>query len=222
MLIVGVVNEVWNDEQMRKNPPYYREGQGWIRCMLAFKMLIDHNQHPVRCVTDHTPLTWIKSTSGKGAVGEFLLTSMDWLDFDIEYRKGAEMLGSDGLSRYPMLGPKRLRRKGLRSALKDLLKMITRAPNNLKDVGFHAQKDSLMLKPMVEAWRAEVLSVEDLAKAHTVKINTPNLINIPKREYDLGIWLPFSDTITFTCAAALKRGKPFAILCTPSTFGTRA
>lgn len=146
-------------------------------------------------------IQWIKSTSGKGAVGEFLLASAGWFDFNIEWREGKTILGADGLSRYPMLGPKRLRSEGLRAALRDLLKMFLKAPNSLKNIWFHAQKDSEILKPEVVAWRASVLSPEQLKAALTVKISTPNLINIPKREYDLAIWLPYSDRVTYTCFA---------------------
>ena len=211
-LIIRMINCVWKDEQMQRNPTYYREGQGWIEAMLEFKILIDHNQHPVVCITDHTPLSWIKSTSGKGAVGEFLLNSMDWLDFVIEWKEGKSMHGSDGLSRYPMLGPLQLRSQGLRTALVDLLATLTDTPNNLRNIWFHAQKDSEVLKPLVEEWRVKMLKPELLLKALTVKISTPNLINVHKREYDLAIWLPFSDKITHTCAAALNKDKSFAIL----------
>ena len=79
------------------------------------------------------------------------------------------MQGADGLSRYPMLGPLQLRSQGLRTALVDFLAMLTDTPNNLRNIWFHAQKDSEVLKPLVEEWRVKVLKPELLLKALTVK-----------------------------------------------------
>ena len=131
-MVISMANGVWEDSQMNKQPPYYREGQGWIKAVLAFRPYIEHNVHEVTCYTDHSPLSWIKSTSGKGAVGEFLLESMHWLDFHIKYRAGPDMSFADGLSRYPMLGPKRLKSEGLRTALEQLFKATPAAPKEMR------------------------------------------------------------------------------------------
>ena len=74
----------------------------------------------VKSFTDHTPLTWIKHTSGKGLVSQFKFDTLSVIDFEMDYVKGNDTVANS--SRFPMLGPSRPRLTNTgRSKLKILL-----------------------------------------------------------------------------------------------------
>ena len=67
-----------------------------------------HNQFPVECWTDHTPLTWVKHTSGKGPVSQFIIDTLSVIDYNMNYIKGPANVPADTLSRFPLLRPAKL------------------------------------------------------------------------------------------------------------------
>ena len=46
------------------------------------------NKHPIECYTDQSPLTWIKHTSGKGPVSQFIVDKLSVMDYNMHYIKG--------------------------------------------------------------------------------------------------------------------------------------
>ena len=64
-----------------------------------------NNPYPVECYTDHSPLTWVKHTSGKGPVSQFIIDKLSVIDYNMHYIKGRDNIVADELSRFPMLGP---------------------------------------------------------------------------------------------------------------------
>ena len=75
---------------------------------------------------DHIPLTWVKHTSGKGPVSQFVLDNLGSINYTLEYRPGPLHKDADAVSRFPCLGPKVLITEGKREDLKVLLQAIPR------------------------------------------------------------------------------------------------
>ncbi len=101
-----------------------------------------YNKHPVQCWTDHTPLTWIKHTSGKGPVSQFIIDNLSIIDYDMYYIKGEDNIIADSLSRFPMLGPSKLRRAGLGEAVNIMLASLTGTSVDTDRIWFYAGKDT--------------------------------------------------------------------------------
>ena len=74
-------------------------------------------------------MTWIKHTSGKGPVSQFVLDNLGTIDYELRYRPGAQLVEADATSRYPCLGPKRLSKGGMNEAIGTLARVL---PENLK------------------------------------------------------------------------------------------
>ena len=55
-------------------PPYHKEAKAWMNAMELIQPFASGSPFPVQVFTDHSPLTWIKHTSGKGPVSQFLVT----------------------------------------------------------------------------------------------------------------------------------------------------
>ena len=99
------------------------------------------NKHPVHCWTDHTPLTWIKHTSGKGPVSQFIIDMLSVIDYEMHYIKGEDNKIADSLSRFPMLGPSKLNGTGIREATNVLLSALTGTNVDTTKLRFHVGKD---------------------------------------------------------------------------------
>ena len=68
--VIKMWSKAWKTEAWRKKPTYHREAKAWMNGLELTIPYALHNKHPVECWTDHTPLTWIKHTSGKGPVSQ--------------------------------------------------------------------------------------------------------------------------------------------------------
>ena len=106
---------------MRKAPPYYKECAAWMRGLELARVYADAHPLPIKCITDHIPLTWVKHTSGKGPVSQFVLDNLGNLNYSLEYRPGLEHTEADAASRFPCLGPKVLSPEGKMESLKNVL-----------------------------------------------------------------------------------------------------
>ena len=169
------------------------------------------NKHPIECYTDHSPLTWIKHTSGKGPVSQFIIDKLSVLDYNMHYIKGPENVVADALSRYPMLGPRTLTRTGLKRSLDVLLAaLVDTYPLNATRVWLDAGKDTVFLSDEVYEWRKATHNIPRDAKR--LYMNQVSEANIKKISYTFGIWAPYADKVTHQCLAAYKKGTPFACL----------
>ena len=98
------------------------------------------------------------------------------------------------------------------STLEQLFKATPAAPKEMRVLWFYARKDSDHLRGMVSEWRRKLVGEEKAKDLLVPRISTPTPTNVPVKEYDFALWMPFSDQSTYVCAEALKRVKPFAIL----------
>ena len=74
--IIKMWSKAWPTEAWKKKPTYHREAKAWMNGLTLTIPYALCNKHPVECWTDHTPLTWIKHTSGKGPVSQFIIDQL--------------------------------------------------------------------------------------------------------------------------------------------------
>ena len=110
------------------------------------------SQFPLQCWTDHSPLTWVKHTSGKGPVSQFIVDTLSHIDYEMNYIKGEDNIIADGLSRFPMLGPQKLVRSGLANALDVLLATLLTEDLDTSKIWFDAKTDTKFLLPNIFDW----------------------------------------------------------------------
>ena len=132
----------WPTEAWQKRPPYHREAKAWMNGMELTIPYAMCNPHVVECYTDHSPLTWVKHTSGKGPISQFILDKLSVIDYNMHYIKGKDNVTADSLSRFPMLGPKTLIREGIKHAIDLLLAQLVNTPIDTTKIWFDARKDS--------------------------------------------------------------------------------
>ena len=209
--VIKMWSKKWDTEAWQKKPPYHREAKAWMNGMELALPYTLFNKHPLECYTDHSPLTWIKHTSGKGPVSQFIIDKLSLVDYNMHYVKGEDNEVADALSRFPLLGPRTLTRTGLKGAVDILLSALTEAyPLDATKIWFDAGKDTQFLSDEVYEWRNEVHKVSNTLKR--IYMDRLSEANIRKLPYTVGIWAPPADKVTHQCLAAFKKGKPFACL----------
>ena len=209
--VIKMWSKKWDTEAWQKKPPYHREAKAWMNGMELSQIYILFNKHPIECYTDHSPLTWIKHTSGKGPVSQFIVDKLSVMDYNMHYIKGPDNVVADGLSRYPMLGPRTLTRTGLKRSVDVLLSaLVSTYPLNATRVWLDAGKDTIFLSDEVYEWRSAVHNVPiDGKRLYMQHLSEANIKKVP---YTFGIWAPYADKVTHQCLAAYKKGVPFACL----------
>ena len=204
----------WKTEAWLRKPPYHREAKAWMNGLTLTIPFALYNKHPVHCYTDHTPLTWIKHTSGKGPVSQFIVDNLSVIDYVMHYLEGPENVVADSLSRFPMIGPSELRREGVSEALNILLAAITGTNVDTDKIWFYAGKDTRHLVSNLYDWRDNIRKEypPSVVRKPRCYMDLFSTSNINKVEYTLGIWTPPADKVTDQCRMAFRKGKPFACL----------
>jgi len=148
--IIKMWSKQWKTLHMKRSPPYYKETAAWMRGLECSRIYADYSRFPIQCITDHIPLTYIKNTSGKGPVSQFVLDNLSLLDYTITYRPGKKLVEADGISRFPCLGPLELSPDGVKEAFCVLLAAIPHSWNTRKRVWINAQKETeIILQQLV-------------------------------------------------------------------------
>ncbi len=151
--VIKMWSSAWKTEAWQKKPPYHREAKAWMNGLTLTIPYAMMNPHPVQCYTDHTPLTWIKHTSGKGPVSQFIIDMLSVIDYDMYPIKGEDNKTADALSRFPLLGPSKLARTGISKATNILLSALTGVNVDTNKLWFYAGKDTRHLVTNVYDWR---------------------------------------------------------------------
>ena len=208
--VIKMWSKKWATEAWQKKPPYHREAKAWMNGMELTIPIAMFNKHAVECYTDHSPLTWVKHTSGKGPVSQFIIDKLSVIDFNMHYIKGKDNVVADALSRFPMLGPKTLVREGLKTALDYLLAALVNTDIDATKMWLDARKDSRHLVESIFQWR----EATQVAEVHSkpIRMESVSESNIRKLPYTFGIWAPPADKITQQCHAAFLKDVPFAFL----------
>ena len=140
---------------MSRRPPYYKEADCLITGLTMAKPYADASPFPILGITDHAPLQWIK-TAAKGPVTGWRIENLAGMLYEIQHRAGNIHHIPDALSRYPFLGPKRLRRVGTENALAMLLEALPAPCKAYNPVWFWAARDTQILIDKVRTWRGGV------------------------------------------------------------------
>jgi len=207
--VIKMWSKKWDTEAWRKKPPYHREAKAWMNGMELALPYTMCNQFPLECYTDHSPLTWVKHTSGKGPVSQFIIDKMSLVDYNMHYIRGVDNVIADALSRFPMLGPRTLTRIGVKNSLSVLLSALIDTDLDVSKLWFDARKDTKHLLAEVTEWRD---AVQKSAEGKRIRMEHMSESNIRKLAYTFGIWAPDADKVTRQCLEAFKKGEPFACL----------
>ena len=196
---IGFFSKAWS-EALRKRPIFYREAWSLLYFLAKTKLFARSSPYPVKVVSDHAPLVWVKSTH-KGAVTSFLLDELADVQFEVEYKPGTskEMCAADALSRYPMLGPKKWSTQGLESFFDLLNRQIGSTLGSASKVGVYAGVDTQKLVAKIRESYPEVKMVTTLA-------------SMAQEDVDLVVMAPTPDRAPGRCRELLKSGKPIACL----------
>ena len=212
--IIKMWSKTWKTEAWHKKPPYHREAKAWMNGMTAALPYTVCNPFPVQCWTDHSPLQWIKHTSGKGPVSQFIVDTLSQVDYEMHYIKGEDNFVADGLSRFPMLGPQKVRRAGLENMIHVLLSAILKSKVDTTRIWFDARKDTKFLVSHIYDWNHARKGMASV-KHNSIKTCYQDSLSqsrLKKLKYTMGIWAPPADKITRQVREALRQKRPFACL----------
>ena len=211
--IVKMWSKQWKTEAWSKKPAYHREAKAWMNGLTNTIPYALQNKFPVQCWTDHTPLTWIKHTSGKGPVSQFIVDTLSVIDYEMNYIKGKENTTADALSRFPLLGPAKLHQHGIRKAVNILLSALVCSDANPRKLWFYTGKDTQHFVSDLYDWRDEILKAQPaLSGRKHCFMDALSVSNVRRVNYTLGIWAPPADKVTQQCREAFEKGTPFACL----------
>jgi hypothetical protein len=212
--VVKMWSKQWKTEAWHKKPPYHREAKAWMNGMTLSLPYAMCNPFPLQCWTDHSPLTWVKHTSGKGPVSQFIIDTLSQVDYEMNYLQGKDNVIADGLSRFPMLGPQKLMRSGLANTLDVLMTTLLNTDVDTTKIWFDARKDTKFLLPNLYDWCDARRKINPLAHKPTRHCYQDSLSEskLEKLAFTLGIWAPPADKITRQLRKAFQVNKPFACL----------
>ena len=200
----------WKTVAMRKAPPYYKETKAWMMGLNKARMYADAHPMSIKCITDHIPLTWIKNTSGKGSVSQFVLDNLGYLDYELEYRPDKQLVQADAVSRYSCLGPRVLSDEGKMATLKTLFHAL---PKDWKLQGrtwIHTGKDTKLARESMINYQATLQM-----QRRVPLTDNPTPTKIAKQDYAFAVFTPYAETVTKVLDAALKKGNPFVACLVP-------
>ena len=205
--VIGMWSGQWKTVAMRKAPPYYKETKAWMMGLEKAHVYADAHPLPIKCVTDHIPLTWIKNTSGKGPVSQFVLDNLSKLDYEIVYRPGNLLVQADAVSRYPCLGPRVLSDEGKMAALETLFEAL---PDQWKLQGrtwIYTGKDTKLARESMAQYQTKIKAADRVPMT-----DNPTPTKVAKLTYEFAVFAPYAENVTKVLDAALSKDKPFACL----------
>ena len=207
--VIAMWGKQWSTIGMQKAPPYYKETKAWMNGMEKARIYIDAHPLPVICVTDHIPLTWIKHTSGKGPVSQFILDNLGKLDYELKYRPGSQLVEADAVSRYPCLGPKTLSTGGMKEAVETVLRVLPKTWDVQGRIWVNTGKTTMLIRELVHNYQQQLPSKGARRVPLTERATEQR---IQQMNYGLAILAPPADKCTKLLSEALRKDKPFAML----------
>ena len=208
--VIKMWSKQWKTLHMRRAPPYYKETKAWMNGLENARIYADYSSFPIQCITDHIPLTYVKNTSGKGPVSQFILDNLSSLDYTITYRPGGKLVEADAVSRFPCIGPKTLATDGVIEAFNILLDALPRDWTTKGKVWVYAQSETAIIQQEVRQWMSILPKTNPARKVPIM--DSPTADKITSFDYSLGLWVPEADKVKMVVNKALDRKRPFACL----------
>ena len=172
----------------------------------------------MKCITGHIPLTWIKHTSGKGPVSQFILDNLGKIDYELHYRPGKQLVEVDALSRYPCLGPKRLSKGSMNEAVNTLLHAPPKDLRMHKRLWVNTGKETMLSR---ETMMHMQTTLNLSGEARRVPItDRPTAAKVDQIDYSLAVLAPPSESCTEVPKQTLSKSNKAAIL-TPLSLITK-
>ena len=209
-LIIKMWSKQWKTLHMRRAPPYYKETKAWMNGLELARIYADYSPFPVKCITDHIPLTYVKNTSGKGPVSQFILDNLSSLDYTLTYRQGSKLVEADAVSRFPCIGPKTLATDGVKLAFDVLLATLPTVWTNRGRIWVYAQSETTVIQQVVRQWMSLLPKCTPARKVPLT--DSPTADKIKGIKYSLGLWVPEADKAQMIVNRALDKKSPFACL----------
>ena len=200
--VIKMWSKAWTDTQ-RRYPVFFRESLAWAMGVKKCRPFVLTSKFPLHTLTDHLPLTWVRNSSGKAAISQFLTSQIADVNWTIDYLPGHQNCLADAISRPPFLGVLKPTTVGLHMMVKALLNHLSPAARACKNPWCYAGKDTTRLTHQVQKWRSNT---------NPIKKYSHSANNIAELDYDLAIIVPIAETSTTICHNLLKRGKPMACL----------
>ena len=202
MRVICYFSKCWTDSE-RNRPPYYLEASALLWGMQKARFYALSSPFPLYTYSDHQPLKWMEK-SEKGPVSSFIIENLSDLDYVHQYLIGKQNDMADSVSRYPMLGPRRLAPRGLHHSYLTLLKRLPRQLKDVPLVQIYAEKHTDEMAKLVRDWRS---------------ISHPPIVQKPVKPSDstvpnanLILVAPRPDLAPLVLARLLVAETPFAVL----------
>ncbi len=208
--VIKMWSKQWKTLHMRRAPPYYKETKAWMNGLENARIYADYSPFPVQCITDHIPLTYVKNTSGKGPVSQFIMDNLSSLDYTITYRPGGKLVEADAVSRFPCIGPKTLATDGVIESYNILLDLLPQNWTTKGKIWVYAQSETDIIQQEVRQWMATLPKCVPARKVPITDSLTAD--KIASIDYSLGLWVPEADKVKMVINQALNKGTPFACL----------
>ena len=196
--IIRYFSKAW-DNAMRCRPPFYKEADAAITGATIAAPYALATPYPLRLKTDQAPLRFLAKCT-RGPLVPWRLENLGGVPFTVEYIPGKLNVAPDALSRYPMLGPKRLTRVGVDSALETLTSVLPDAAKDARRLWFWAGRDTSMLARRLQQWRNPTNAI--LTRSPRTMFNHP---------WDMAIIIPGADQATAVARKAIASKRPAAI-----------
>ena len=129
--------------------PYYKETKTWMMGLEKVRMYTEVYLQPIRCVTDHIPLTWIKNTSGKGSVSQFVMDNLSRIDYEITYRPDKRLVEADVVSRYPCLGSRVFSGEDKMTAIETLFATLSKQWKLKGRTWIYTDRDTMLVREIM-------------------------------------------------------------------------
>ena len=199
-LIISYFSKAWQDSE-RNKPPFYLEAAALLWGIEKCRFYALSSPFPLYTYSDHLPLRWMDK-SEKGAVSSFLVEQLSDIERVHTYIEGDSNYVSDAVSRYPMLGPRRVAPRGLAQSISDLLSRLPERLKTSKDVHVHAGPNTAEASRIVQAWRTATNPINRLTPSPTR----------PPAPADLAVYAPPVERTPQLVARLLCSNTPFAVL----------
>ncbi len=122
-------SKTWSDAD-RKRAPFYLEADTFLWGLAKCRFYTLLSPYPLYAYSDHLPLKWVRKCD-KGPVSAFTLEQLSDLAWIHSYIPGPQNTLYDGLSRYPLLGPRVLAPIGITQVVSKLLDYL---PDTFRDL----------------------------------------------------------------------------------------